>query len=827
MSSTIQRALGVAAAMIACAASAETTIQRYSLDIDRAPLQTVLRQFSQQTGMGVSFLPRSGNPSEVLVGPLKGDYTVESALDEIVANNRLTYARVNEHTIAMMGNDDVPKRVAQRAAARPQILRVSTSPESGSDPGSGPASAKNVEKDVEEVIVTAQKRQERLQDVPISISVLGGVDLDRSSVEGITQALNRVPGVAAMVGSQGGNTKLSVRGVAAAGPLLGGSSPIAYYLDVVPFGTVLNAVVPDVAVYDLERVEVLRGPQGTLFGASAQNGVVRILSRDADLSAFELKARTSLSSTEQGGENYRGDMAVNVPIVADKLAVRAVLGYQDWGGWIDKPTLGKRDANDAEISTARLKINAQPTEAFDVGLSAWFSRSDYGAPPQSANGKTNAELDEPMSTDYDLFGLKLSYRLPAFSITSATGYLDFENDGFLDLRAFFIDALRTRSTAKMLSQEVILSSELEGPWRWTLGGMYRKSDEVWWQAYGLRSGNSAYGNVSRSMAVFGEATRAFSDGRFEVTAGLRYFEDEVTQEELIRPIPGAGFGGPPAQPGNTQADFDKLSPRLVFSWLPNEQLTAYLSYSEGFRSGANQNPIVVQQVPGFAPLKPDNLTNYEVGAKGSLWEGAINFDASVYYMDWQDVQQQLSVTVPGLSSFISATVNGTSASGMGVDLAVTTRRAAGWQLGLTFSGNDLTFDDQVISSGRVLFDRGDRLNTSPEYTAGLWTDYVFQLGRSGLEARVSASANYTSKLSTRTFSGTPPTSTLVSGDSMLISQLSASVSPSDSWVATLFIDNLNNEDGIVLRRFATSGPFLDWQTRVRPRTIGAQLEYRF
>src|SRR5262249_46279186 len=155
--------------------------------------------------------------------------------------------------------------------------------------------------------------------------------------------------------------------------------------DSVPFALVKTAIVPDVDVYDMDRIEVLRGPQGTLYGANAQSGVVRVLTKDADVSAFELKTRVSTSATEYGGESYRGDLGVNVPIVQDTLAVRVVGGYQDLSGWIDQP--GRNDANSGRVSNLRLKISARPLDRLSIDLSAWRSRTFYDAPYQGTDAR--------------------------------------------------------------------------------------------------------------------------------------------------------------------------------------------------------------------------------------------------------------------------------------------------------------------------------------------------------------------------------------------------------------------------------------------------------
>src|SRR4029077_10101721 len=175
---------------------------------------------------------------------------------------------------------------------------------------------------------------------------------------------------------------------------------VAYYLDSVPFGLVRSAVAPDSDAYDLQRVEVLRGPQGTLYGASALNGVVRVLTNDADLSNFDLRARASDSGTEFGGNNYRGDVAVNLPVVENKLAVRGVLGYQNNSGWVDQPD--KNGVNWSELRTYRAKVNAQPTGELSIGLSAWSERDGAGAPSFGYTyNKTSSLLDQPITNNYD------------------------------------------------------------------------------------------------------------------------------------------------------------------------------------------------------------------------------------------------------------------------------------------------------------------------------------------------------------------------------------------------------------------------------------------
>lgn len=813
-------------------AQAEKEIQ---LDIQPQVLVDALNEWAQAAGFR---LIGPASATRHLPSPrLQGTFTPQAALDRLLAGTTLTYEFLDERTVAiherLPGSLPAPTPVAGKQVDKhflrltaAQVDEARRSSNGGAAESENPsANARESDNNkrqlgtLEEVIVTAQKREERLQEVPISISVLGGDDLDRSTAEGVTDVLTRVPGVATTVGFQGGGTQVAIRGVAAGGNSYFGSSPVAYYLDSAPFGLVKSAFGPDSNAYDLERVEVLRGPQGTLYGASAQNGVVRVLTHDADLDEFEVKARTSVSTTEGGGENYRGDMAVNLPIVEGKLAARAVIGYQDLSGWIDRPNKNKEDANDAEIGNMRLKINAQPIENLSIGLSAWLSRADYGGPSVADdNGQHAAILDEPISIDYDVYGVKIGYDFPWFSVASMTSYLDYAQYSVLDqiVQVGFSTLLTTDHPSDVFSQEINLTSTHGGSWRWSLGSIYRDAEERIAQTFVFFAAPIDFTDTSESFAVFGEVTRLFLDGSLELTAGLRYFEDDVGVRENVR---HTGVPGEPLVQASSK--FHKVTPRVVLTWHPNDQITVYGSYSEGFRSGFNQQPTVINLVPEFPPAKPDLLKNYELGAKGSLWGGRVNFDTALYFIDWQDVQQPLVVPFGGI--LVTALVNGESASGTGYEFAVTAEPVEGLELGVNFSWNDLAMDADVISSGVVLFDKGDRLNFSPEYTVGASADYVFPIGGAGFEGRFSASANYTSEQEHRTLRARVPRITV--GDPMLIARTSFSVDAPDHWTATIFVDNVNNEQGTPIRQ-----PFslaVDRDARVRPRTVGVQLECRF
>jgi iron complex outermembrane recepter protein len=792
---------------------------KVAFDLPAQPLSNALNALAVQSNLHIVF--HTEDAKGLQAQEVTGSYTPSEALKILLARTDLSYEFVDDRTVEI--------RAEKRASGQPSVgigertegtVRVaqaeasssaSPSREEGAGEVQGSASndKENGDEVLEEVVVTAQKRLERLQDVPIAISVLSGDDLDTSTIQGLTETLRSVPGVTALVAAQGGGTQLAIRGVTAASAIGTGSSPIAYYLDGVPFGLVKTASLPDINIYDLERVEVLRGPQGTLYGASALNGVVRVLTHDANPNDFELKGRAWASSTEHGGENYRGDVAVNVPIVEGKLAARAALSYQDSSGWIDRPN--NSDANSAENRNFRLKMNAKPNDDLSIMGSAWLSRADYGSPSFSPDNRQIPVLvDEPISFDYDIFGLSVAYDFSAFSVSSATSYVDYFNHTLYQFTG--IDLQEIILASRVFSQEVNLQSAVMGGWRWSLGAMYRDGQDRTFSHIPTFPILEVV-EESTSHAIYGELTRLFADGRWELTGGLRYFEDRLKSTEISSPL-GVAPAGLYDRP-----EFDAVTPRAVLNWHPTEHVTVYGSYSEGFRSGYSQGQSVVALFP---PIEPDTLHNYEIGLKGSLWSGRVDLDTAVFYTDWTDVQQSLGVPIGNSNppNFVNAGINSGSASGMGVELGANVSLTDHLTMSGSFGWNDLTFDSDVLSRGIPLFSKGGRINYSPERTANASVNYEFPLG--GYKGHFGTSANYVSELQARRLVGAAIATSI--GDSMLVARASFSVEAPAGWTATLFADNIFNEENAFLNDNLGN---VNRDIRTRPRTIGVQVEFGF
>jgi iron complex outermembrane receptor protein len=674
---------------------------------------------------------------------------------------------------------------------------------------------------LEEVVVTAQKREERAQDVPISLAVLSGADLDSSSMQSAGAALGMVPGVTFDTSGVSGQARVSIRGVTAAATTFEGSSPVAYYLDSVPFGLVTSAIVPDPDIYDLDRIEVLRGPQGTLYGANALNGVVRVLTNDADLNEFEFKGRTGVSSTDGGSGNYDGDMAVNVPIVDGKLAARLVVDEAHDSGWINSPV--KTGINDDDKKSVRLKVTAAPSDDLTIKLSASHQEADYGAPPLATRDYTTSTQSEPIDIHYNTFDAKVDYQAPWFSVSSASSYLTYDSYASTDtdpgLPASEDPPLTTQLNSHVFTEEVNLNSRLEGPWRWSLGGFYRDALDTLVQTFGdFIPAPVDEQDSSRSAAVFGELARRFLDNQLELSVGGRYFHDDVGMQQLLL------FGQPEGTPLlHSSAPYHATTPRVVLSWFPDRDLMVYTSYSQGFRSGFPQDELTQLVAPDLNSVKPDKLSNYEIGAKGDWLDHRLSFDTAVYYMKWDDIQQSLGITIPGSQATITADVNGQAASGMGVDLAVTYRPITALSLGLSFSWNGLAEDEAVYSGGQLLFSKGARIDASPAYTGAANAQYTFPFGATEWSGTMKADGHYTSKQTTTSTAenvGEPPE--VVESNTIITGRVSFTVAAPSHWHMMLYCNNVGNNRGVPL-----ASEFLYQSNSMRPRTTGLQVDYSY
>lgn len=832
------RAATLVSTMLATALVQAQAAARF--DLPSQALGDSLRAVSMQTNTNLFFDPALVDGKQAKA--LKVQSTIDEALARLLAGTGIKYEFLDEKTIVLSAekskDGDVAFGTEPDAASGASLngfwnrsLLAQSASSSSTYASNEEANAAQPAKEggeeaerLEEIVVTAQKRKENLQNVPISISVLGGDALDESTFSGVTDALQSVPGFANLPQFSSGSSSFSIRGISSGvSALANGAGPVAYYVDGVPFGFVRNGFYPtDPSSYDLQRIEVLNGPQGTLYGANALSGVIRVLTNRANTENFSFKARGTGSDTTDGGRNYSGDLAVNVPIIEGRLGARAVVGFRDDSGWIDAPY--GNDVNNSEARSYRLRLTALPTDSLSIDLSVWRSELESGAPPLSNDQRRITSLiPQPAEDEFTTYGLELAQEFSGFSLTSMTSYIDYHShivpNGVV---AGFGILLDNTFDSTVLSEEINLVSSSEGAWRWSAGAFYRSAQDDKYQLVRSPAGavlvlNDDFTDESDSYAVYGEIAYDLSK-QWEFALGLRYFHDDQSMHinQAYPAVASVPVG----------VDFDATSkawtPRAVLTWTPSKDHSLYTSYSQGFRSGFSQQPRVQHAAPSFEPVDPDKLTNYEIGAKGSILDGGLTYEAAVFYVDWQDVQRSLSILLPpNFNVTTTAVVNGAGASGAGASLALTARPVGGLELGGTASWNDLTLDNDVISGTTVIGRAGNRLSFSPEYTASVFAEYSWELG-GGFTARVAGGGNYLpAMLADPTVIG--GVVVVPKNDSMLTADARFSLAAAEHWTATLFADNLTDEDGTPARGLNP----VEWSIRIRPRTIGLQLEYQF
>jgi outer membrane receptor protein involved in Fe transport len=784
--------------LMGAAFAQEPPRQRYV--IAKQPLAGALLEFARQSRIQI-FSPETAE-SVLLAAPLEGTYSPEEALNRLLTGTGYTFVR-NGDTFSIVRKREARTTSTETAARITQMSATTQLAAAPMQSYSAPVESAGTEPVVnylDEVVVTAQRRTQKLLDVPLAVTAFTGERIEQTGANELADFLQEAPGVT-VVDAGDGNQSIAIRGIGS----VNGDATVGYYLDELPFGLVNLADLPNVRAFDLERVEALRGPQGTLYGAGSMGGTIRILTRNADLNDFEVRTNVVGSTTADGGDNYQLHGAVNVPLVEGKLAFRGVASYEDWGGWVDSPR--QKDINDRNMQSYRGKLRFAPTDALDITLSGWFSRQEIGQSSNSLrNRKTTSTNDPRIEVEYDLFSAVIDYQAPGVDILSATSYIDYHQNFFANLG--LPAPVAFNSPADNFTQEVRLASRGDGAMRWTVGGIYQ---DLSTDAFiGLPAGFPFFGpsltaQTSKSWAVFGEGTYAFLDGMLEATAGLRYFEDErETVETLGTTVTG-----------RTIANFDSVSPRFNLAFKPAPGWLWYANVAKGFRSGQTQLATPRLFDPDL-PLGIDaeTLWSYEVGVKASLAGGRLVAEAAVYRNEWQDLQTPVSVSV---SPPFVGILNVGSASSQGLDLSLDFQPLSGLNLRLNGNYNDATYDEDVADLTGIVIRKGQRISGVPKYTLNGSVSYGRALSSDGLLAGLRGftylGVQYNSPRDSvgANAIGRGEDVTLVNGRIGV---------EKDAWGLFLFVDNITDSNQAMTGQLPAA-------TRPRPRTVGLNLRTHF
>ena len=622
---------------------------------------------------------------------------------------------------------------------------------------------------IEEVVVTALKRESNLQETPISISAVTGTSLANSGVQDITNLNQSVPSLTFEDAGPAG-TRVVIRGIRSAG-----EPTVGLYYDETPVsgavgsGNDAGGATPLAKLFDVQRVEVLRGPQGTLYGSGSMGGTLRVIFNKPDLNKYEAAVDADAMDTSGASGGYDAQGMVNIPIIGNMLAARAVVYGEHLGGYVDNTYLNEHDINGLHNDGARILLRYMPFEDLTVDGSYFYQYLDgqdptwyYSAGPYNSLAQTQATVTDRLQI-YNLTARWDLHSVVATAVLSDTerktadagdvsAFIEsYENNP--DDCAFFRGGGNSCSTAQQtafntyVSQhvpsalydtqtvynptaEVRLSSAGKSLVDWTVGGFYSDRTTHANNAEVLADpGTGAFlpqpqGDVYtrlifdhlRQLAGFGEGAAHLTDA-FTLTFGARYFNytrDVGGSTPLGLDLVGAS-DAPYRQVSSSQSGWvTKTNLAYQFS----NQLLVYATASQGFRPGG------VNQVLGLpnalTPYQSDSLWNYELGTKTSWFENRLIFDIDAYLINWSNMQVN-GQTPNGAFSFIT-NAGAARVKGLEADLTFEPIQNLQIQADASISHAALT-EDQVNSNVLGPGVKGDEIPFVPRFTAGLSAQY--------------------------------------------------------------------------------------------------------
>jgi outer membrane receptor protein involved in Fe transport len=622
-----------------------------------------------------------------------------------------------------------------------------------------------------EIIVTAQKREQVLIDVPQSVTVVGGETLERQQATNLQDYLKLVPGLQ-LNQSTPGLGRLVLRGVNTGGV----ASTVAVYVDETTLGSSSGQangaiMAGDIDPFDMARIEVLRGPQGTLYGASSLGGVMKFVTNAPRTDRLEARGRASVETVDGGDLSYFGNALVNVPL-GEMFAVRASGFYRKFGGFIDSiGTAGsdvEDDINDSRSYGGRASLLFKPSDAISLRLSAHLQNleSDASSAVESdavtagtLYGRLTQSQFVPEFTDvrYRVYNATASIDLGFADLVSSTSYSTlrqrFRSDNTVQfspiIEAIFGTPneflLNQITQVERFTQELRLSSAPNERFEWLIGGYYTNEEGLIDQEFqavapgtltpitglpllGIAQLPSKY----EEYAGFANATVYFGD-RFDLTFGGRYSRNE---QEASQISDGVLAGGPTELLDNRSSE-NVFTYSVAPKFKLNDRAAIYARVAKGFRPGG---PNILP--PGAPPGTPitydsDSLISYELGLKAETQDRTFAIDMAIFHIDWSDIQLFALVNDFGVN------VNGAGAESDGFEFNATLRPTAGFNLSLNgaYADAKLTDDASPVVGGV----KGDRLPYTPKFSIGINGDYEWSIG-TDTTAFVGSSLRFLSKV---------------------------------------------------------------------------------
>jgi iron complex outermembrane receptor protein len=694
---------------------------------------------------------------------------------------------------------------------------------------------------VEEVVVTANKRAENLIDVAQSVSVVTGAALDLQQAVHFEDYVTRIPGYN-LVSAQAGESRLVIDGINTGGV----SSTIGTYVDETPFGSVTGlangaVLAPDLDTFDVARIEVLRGPQGTLYGASSLGGLLKIVTNAPELGHFSGKIEVGGEDTSGGSTSGSVKGLINVPI-GDTFAIRASGFYSEQSGFINDPLRGARHVNDNKFNGGRLGLLWQPTAKLTLRATAIIQDIlSSGASVEDVDPTTLQPLygdltqsrtfSAPSDVAYRVYNLTGTYDLGFASLLSSTSYGMLRQKTNEDATAEYGDLL-TGALGEPLGAAVLqnldqnkFTEELRltsapGKFEWIVGGFFTREQNALLQnlsALSLPSTAIAPGldglevldlrSAYNEYAGFANADYHFTD-RFDISAGGRYSHNDQSAAQTTSGL----LVGPTTLVGGTSSD-NVFTFAVAPKFKITDDSTLYARIAKGYRPGGPNaiSPLSPAAVP--RTFAADTLIDYQLGFKAQTPDRRASIDVSAFYIDWSNIQLLADIDNTGVNT------NGAGARSDGIEGTVTFVPIRGLDLSGNAAYTDavLTADTPAIVGGH----NGDRLPYSAHFTGAANADYSIPLqGDSALF--MGGSLRYVGSRY-GDFDGVHPSGNHIALPSYVSLDLRAGVTYK-TYRLEAYVKNVNDERGILSIGGVGATPNGAAQAGIeRPRTFGLLL----
>jgi iron complex outermembrane receptor protein len=723
-----------------------------------------------------------------------------------------------------------------------------------------------------EIVVTAQKTSEPLSRVPISISALSGAALEDAHITDYSDLSRAVPDLSFSSFGGPGQDNIEIRGVSSQA----GSATTGIYLDDVPIN-VLNLYstgATEPRFFDVDRVEVLRGPQGTIYGASSMGGTIHFVSNRPNLNDYSGSVHSSVGGTQGGGLNYESDSVVNLPLVDGISALRLGALYDHESGWIDRVSpdgvTAARHINDENTTVIRATLEWRPTEALTVTPAVFLQRIDTGG--QDLFGLAQPEFESPTlipetsRDEFAIMSLTLKYDFGWSDLTSTSSYFWRRDDRNID--GTFYDSVYLGSSLQQqfgyggaaiaalpapvqfntninqVQEEIRLASKPPGAddhWSW-IGGLYYSRTRTGLldneHIPGLTSTfESTYGNTPQNLlgasfpddliyyafsefvntqkALFGQVTYKLTPD-LKLTAGARY---EKATEDLAFYTTGYFAGETP--PFSGTANGSATTPKAVISYDLSPTSMIYASAAEGYRDGGVNRPVPIPLCSGdLATLglrqapemyKSDKLWSYEVGAKSRALQDSLVISGALFDIRWNNIQTD--IILPTCSFDIKDNIG--SAESRGIELEARQRFLD--RVTVSLGGNYTSA--KIVEPVTILgIEKGDRVPGVPDYSISTSVEYA-QPFAGGSRGTVRTNAEWIG----------PSQGTILHGDpdfdrpAYFVMGASAGMRW-EKFDVSLFVTNLLDQHKAIQRPNIAS---VEYGVTVRPRTYGIGGTYSF